>query len=146
MTDSTRRGSAEQDPASAKRAGPAAAWRRLRRRRARDAGLLTLRAAALLGQADLVVASAGAHRPARAPAAGHGGPSATRLSWTPTRGCWSRRPRPASCVVRLFDGDPLLFGQAAAEAAACAKARIRFEIVPGRARRDRRARLRRASR
>jgi uroporphyrinogen III methyltransferase / synthase len=34
-------------------------------------------------------------------------------------------------VVRLFDGDPALDGSLAEEAAACAKARIPFEIVPG---------------
>ena len=34
-------------------------------------------------------------------------------------------------VVRLFSGDPFLFCHAAAEAAACAKARVPFEIVPG---------------
>ena len=34
-------------------------------------------------------------------------------------------------VVAAYDGDPLLFGSAAGGAAACAKARVRFEIVPG---------------
>jgi len=34
-------------------------------------------------------------------------------------------------VVRLFDGDPALDGSLAEEAAACARARIPFEIVPG---------------
>ncbi len=34
-------------------------------------------------------------------------------------------------VVRLLDGDPFLFGGAAEEAAACAKAGIPFEVVPG---------------
>ena len=33
-------------------------------------------------------------------------------------------------AVRLFPGDPLLSG-AAAEVQACAKAKVRFEIVPG---------------
>ncbi len=33
-------------------------------------------------------------------------------------------------VVRLFPGDPLLSG-AAAEVQACAKALVRYEIVPG---------------
>ena len=34
-------------------------------------------------------------------------------------------------VVRLFSGDPFLFGHATAEVAACAKARVPFEVVPG---------------
>ena len=34
-------------------------------------------------------------------------------------------------AVAAYDGDPLLFGSAAESAAACAKARVRFEIVPG---------------
>jgi uroporphyrinogen III methyltransferase / synthase len=34
-------------------------------------------------------------------------------------------------VVRVFDGDPGLFGGVAEEAAACAKAGIAFEMVPG---------------
>ena len=33
--------------------------------------------------------------------------------------------------MAAYDGDPLLFGSAAGGAAACAKARVRFEIVPG---------------
>ena len=35
-----------------------------------------------------------------------------------------------SLAVRLFPGDPLLNG-AAGEVQACAKAKVRFEIVPG---------------
>ena len=34
-------------------------------------------------------------------------------------------------AVRLFSGDPFMFGSAAADATACAKARVPFEIVPG---------------
>src|SRR6266550_3100630 len=64
-----------------------------------DPGLLTLRAADLLGQADL----------ARLIAAAQEG----------------------QLVIRLCPGDPLLFGPAAAEADACAKAAVRLEIVPG---------------
>src|SRR5690349_12683691 len=39
--------------------------------------------------------------------------------------------RAGRIVVRLCPGDPLLFGQAAAEADACAQAAIPLEIVPG---------------
>jgi uroporphyrinogen III methyltransferase / synthase len=39
--------------------------------------------------------------------------------------------RAGQLAVRLLPGDPFLFGNAAAEAAACAKARVPFEVVPG---------------
>jgi uroporphyrinogen III methyltransferase/synthase len=95
-----------------------------------DEGLLTLRAAALLGQAELVVASpelAGrlAHliRPEAAIA---------------DSGALARDPRllvkaahAGQLAIRLYSGDPFLFCHAAAEAAACVKARVPVEIVPG---------------
>ncbi len=49
-------------------------------------------------------------------------------------------------VVRVFGGDPLMFCNAAAEAQACAKAKLPFEIVPGLSRGHGRPGLRRASR
>ena len=42
--------------------------------------------------------------------------------------------RAGKSVVRLLDGDPGLFGPLEAEAAACAKAGLPFEVVPGLAR------------
>jgi len=42
-----------------------------------------------------------------------------------------RAARDGQLAVRLYRGDPLLSGGAAAEAAACAEAGVRFEIVPG---------------
>ncbi|MBS2965065.1 uroporphyrinogen-III synthase [Actinocrinis puniceicyclus] len=42
--------------------------------------------------------------------------------------------RDGKSVVRLLDGDPGLFGSFEAEAAACAKAGLPFEVVPGLAR------------
>ena len=42
--------------------------------------------------------------------------------------------REGKSVVRLLDGDPGLFGSFEAEAAACAKAGLPFEVVPGLAR------------
>jgi uroporphyrinogen III methyltransferase/synthase len=95
-----------------------------------DEGLLTVRAAALLAQADLVVAA----------------------SWVSERIAHLLRPeatvtdsaaldsdpkmlikaaKSGQTALRLFSGDPFLFGTAAADAAACAKAKVAFEIVPG---------------
>jgi uroporphyrinogen III methyltransferase / synthase len=95
-----------------------------------DPGLLTLRAADLLGQADLVIGSAElTHRvahllPERATVidADQARPDPARLIAAAQEG---------QLVIRLCPGDPLLFGPAAAEADACAKAAVRLEIVPG---------------
>ena len=97
-----------------------------------DEGLLTVRAAELLGQAGLVVAGADLEPVARRymsrdahltdPADGAG--SARTLVQTARNG---------RLAVRLFNGDPLLSG-AIDDAEACAKAGVRFEIVPGRGR------------
>src|SRR5580704_3071402 len=95
-----------------------------------DTGLLTLRAAELLGQAGLVVGSAEltrhvAHLVPEAATmieAGQGGADAGTLISAAQAG---------QVVVRLCPGDPLLFGQATAEADACAQAAVPLEIVPG---------------
>ncbi len=95
-----------------------------------DTGLLTLRAAELLGQADLVVGSADlTHRVAHllpeaatVIEAGHAGAGTAAMAAAAQAG---------QVVVRLCPGDPLLFGQAAAEADACAQAGVPLEIVPG---------------
>jgi uroporphyrinogen III methyltransferase / synthase len=95
-----------------------------------DSGLLTLRAAELIGQADMVVGSAQltarvAHLVPEAAAvieAGQDGAGIPALI---------SAVRAGRIVVRLCLGDPLLFGQAAAEADACARAAIPLEIVPG---------------
>jgi uroporphyrinogen III methyltransferase/synthase len=95
-----------------------------------DTGLLTLRAAELLGQADLVVGSADlTHRVAHllpeaatVIEAGHAGADTAAMAAAAQAG---------QVVVRLCPGDPLLFGQAAAEADACAQAGVPLEIVPG---------------
>ena len=94
-----------------------------------DEGLLTVRAAELLRQAGLVVAGADLEPVARRymsqdaqltdPADGAG--SARTLVQTARNG---------QLAVRLFNGDPLLSG-AIGDAEACAKAGVRFEIVPG---------------
>src|SRR5215831_19311569 len=95
-----------------------------------DAGLLTLRAAELIGQADMVVGSA--QLTARV---AHLVPGAAAVIETGQDGADSTAlisaVQAGRIVVRLCPGDPLLFGQAAAEADACAQAAIPLEIVPG---------------
>ena len=95
-----------------------------------DASLLTLRGAELLGQADLIAGTPelirrlahllpdGATVTELAEAHGDAGPLIAAA-------------REGRLAVRLNPGDPLLFGPAAAEADACAKAAVRWEIVPG---------------
>jgi uroporphyrinogen III methyltransferase/synthase len=97
-----------------------------------DEGLLTVRGAELLGTADLVVASpehsALVERLKRAdtqvvaPADGATGAAAAKQIVTAAKA--------GQFVLRLYDGDPLLAG-AAQDAMACAKAGVRFEVVPG---------------
>jgi uroporphyrin-III C-methyltransferase len=104
-----------------------------------DPGLLTLRAAELLGQADIVFVDrlvsrdVLAHVRADAEVVEVG-----KASWTGTA------PRQEDInaqligyaqagrrVVRLKGGDPFLFGRGAEEAAALADKGIAFEVVPG---------------
>jgi len=95
-----------------------------------DTGLLTLRAAELLGQANLVIGGPDLTRrvahllPEAATVidAGQAGADPATLITAAQEG---------QLVIRLCPGDPLLFGEAAAEADACAKAAVRLEIVPG---------------
>jgi len=95
-----------------------------------DTGLLTLRAAELLGQANLVIGGPELTRrvahllPEAATVidAGQAGADPATLIAAAQEG---------QLVIRLCPGDPLLFGEAAAEADACAKAAVRLEIVPG---------------
>src|SRR5215469_11935074 len=92
--------------------------------------LLTVRAAALLGRADLVIAATWvserlAHLiPESAAVADSAG-----LADDPRMAV--KAARAGQTVVRLFSGDPFMFCNAATEAALCAKARVPFEIVPG---------------
>ena len=95
-----------------------------------DESLLTRRAAELLGRADLVAGPpqltgrlahlvregatvAGPDDPEQEPAA------------------LAKAAKAGQVAVQLCEGDPLLFGGAASAAAACAKARVAIEIVPG---------------
>jgi uroporphyrinogen III methyltransferase / synthase len=92
-----------------------------------DEGLLTVRGAELLGQASLVVADPELAAVARR----YLGPDAQLAD--PADGAARALTAAASggrLAVRLYRGDPLLSG-AAQDAAACARAGVRFEIVPG---------------
>ncbi len=95
-----------------------------------DEGLLTLRAAQLLARADLVVAPPWvservAHliRPDATVTDSDADQHDPRML--------VKAAKAGQLAVRLFSGDPFMFGNAAADAAACAKARVTFEIVPG---------------
>src|SRR6516225_4865484 len=95
-----------------------------------DEGLLTVRAAELLGQAGLVVAPAdlaGLARRYLSPDSSLAEPADAAA----TARTLVQAAQDGQLAVRLYQGDPLLSGGAAAEAAACAEAGVRFEIVPG---------------
>ncbi len=95
-----------------------------------DEGLLTLRAAALLEAADLVVAA-----PWVSERITHLlKPAATVLDSANLDADGRqlvKAARAGQLVVRLFSGDPFLFCAGAADVASCAKAKVPFEIVPG---------------
>ncbi len=95
-----------------------------------DTGLLTLRAAELLGQASLVIGSPDlnrrvAHLVASSATVLEAGQAGT------DSGALISAARAGQIVVRLCPGDPLLSGGATAEADACAQAAVPLEIVPG---------------
>jgi uroporphyrinogen III methyltransferase / synthase len=95
-----------------------------------EESLLTVRAAGLIGRADLVVASQWLGE-----RLGHLlKPDATLAdsdAQLQDPKLLIKAARAGQLAVRLLPGDPFLFGNAAAEAAACAKARVPFEVVPG---------------
>ncbi|HEX2320956.1 MAG TPA: uroporphyrinogen-III synthase [Streptosporangiaceae bacterium] len=95
-----------------------------------DEGLLTLRAAALLAEADLVVAAPWvseqiAHR-LRGDATVV---DSAVLEHDPK--LMIKAAKAGQVALRVFGGDPFLFCAAATDAAACAKAKVAFEVVPG---------------
>ena len=95
-----------------------------------DEGLLTLRAAALLAEADLVVAPAWVSEQVRHRLR----PDAAVLDAAADDQdpkLLTKAARAGQVALRLFSGDPLLFCGAASDAAACARAKVPFEIVPG---------------
>jgi uroporphyrinogen III methyltransferase/synthase len=94
-----------------------------------DEGLLTLRATRLIGAAGLVVADgevADRVRHLLAP----GAEVAEPADGAATARVLMNAAKSGLLAVRLYPGDPLLSG-AAPEVQACAKARVRYEIVPG---------------
>ena len=103
-----------------------------------DAQLLTLRAAELLGRADVVVCDtpANAEVCALAPRTAEFIGGASRASQpAPAAADLNQlliaKAREGKTVVRLIDGDPFLFGSGGAEAEQLADAGVRFEVVPG---------------
>jgi len=95
-----------------------------------SAELLTVRAAGLLSQADLLFASAEVADRVRHLLAGSTDVrEVAELDADPR--LLVKAVKAGQLAVVAYDGDPLLFGSAATAAAACAKARVRFEIVPG---------------
>jgi uroporphyrinogen III methyltransferase/synthase len=104
-----------------------------------DPALLTLRAAELLGDADVVILDRLLRgdellRHCRAGVEVLDGALAQDglpLAHAARAKLAVDAARRGSRVVRLMDGDPATFHGLAREAAACAKARLRFEIVPG---------------
>src|SRR5277367_433549 len=95
-----------------------------------DPELLTVRAAALIGQADLVVAAKWVGE-----RLGHlirdGATFADSAGLDDDPRLLVKAARAGQQVARVFSGDPLMFCNAAAEAALCAKSKVPFEIVPG---------------
>jgi len=95
-----------------------------------DESLLTVRAAALIGRADLVVAPQWLCE-----RLGHLLKPDATLADTDAQladpKMLIKAAKSGELAVRLCAGDPFLFGSAAHDAAACAKARVPFEIVPG---------------
>jgi uroporphyrinogen III methyltransferase/synthase len=97
-----------------------------------DPGLLTVRAAEVLADADVVVAHAELHGRLLGlcredvevvDTAGDDAAERTKLMLAAAKE--GRR------VARVFSGDPTVFCGFAAEAEACAKAKVPFELVPG---------------
>ena len=103
-----------------------------------DAGLLTLRGAELLRQADVVIYDALVNTELirHAPPAAEilfGGRRAhgERVPQEEITGLLIDRAKAGRIVVRLKGGDPYVFGRGGEEAEALAQARIPFEVVPG---------------
>lgn len=104
-----------------------------------DPGLLTLRGAAALRDADVVVfdALAPSELLELAPAGaqridvGKRGHDAPTLSQQDTNRLLVELARSGKRVVRLKGGDPFVFGRGGEEASACAEAGVDFEVVPG---------------
>jgi len=107
-----------------------------------DPGLLTLRALELIQNADVVITEAPEHADLLRNLLGdrldkvlvvdggygEGGQPLTHASRAKLV---VKNAKAAANVVRLISGDPWMYATGAEEAAACAKAAVTFEIVPG---------------
>lgn len=87
-----------------------------------DPNLLTLRGAELLAKADAVVLDEDAFGPLLR----HCRPDVEVV-----KGDFVKLAKDGQLVVRLCEGDPMLFSSITEEVAACAAAEVDFEIVPG---------------
>ncbi len=100
-----------------------------------DASLLTVRAAELLLQADVVITELPeqiALVPGDAEVVDGGlGEDGSLLTHAARARLVVRHAKTGAHVVRLISGDPFTYATGPEEAAACAKAGIEFEIVPG---------------
>ncbi|MDO9379311.1 MAG: uroporphyrinogen-III synthase [Nocardioidaceae bacterium] len=100
-----------------------------------DAGLLTVRAAELLAEADVVIIEAPEHAALVTNGAEvvDGGFAEDGATLTPSaRGrIVVRHAKTGQRVVRLLAGDPFTYATGPEEAQACVKAGLSFEVVPG---------------
>jgi uroporphyrinogen III methyltransferase/synthase len=103
-----------------------------------DPGLLTIRATELLGVAEIVVHDADVPLPvlellgAQAKLVEVGtGDDGQPLAHAARAKLAIDAAKDGASVVRLLQGDPAMFGGVGEEAAACSKAKVPFEIVPG---------------
>ncbi|MBA2716744.1 MAG: uroporphyrinogen-III synthase [Propionibacteriales bacterium] len=107
-----------------------------------DPGLLTVRATDLIRSADVVITESPAHLTlldallgerlsAVTVIDGGYGEDGQTLTHASRAKLVTKYARAGGTVVRLLSGDPWMYATGAEEAAACAKARISFEVVPG---------------
>ncbi len=104
-----------------------------------DPGLLTVRAERCLAAADVVVHDylvgprllAAVRSGAEVIAVGRSHEDVARLAQADIERVLIDRARAGKTVVRLKNGDPMLFGRGAEEAEALRRAGVPFEIVPG---------------
>ena len=102
-----------------------------------DAGLLTLRGAALLKGADTVIYDRLVSEevldlvPARTRRICAGKARETRASQDKINSIMESEAKRGRSVVRLKGGDPMLFGRGGEEAGFLRRRRIEFEVVPG---------------
>lgn len=103
-----------------------------------DPGLITVRGRRLLAEADVVIADRLApHELLRQLAPGvevvdaGKAPGAHTLDQDAINALLVERARAGQRVVRLKGGDPHVFGRGGEEALACARAGVRFTVVPG---------------